>query len=70
MKCLWCGEPVELYDPGMYQFCDRCLVNLETLCLDLDEAERKLRHIESDIGQLKAHQKGKSRHFRQSGNST
>jgi hypothetical protein len=43
MKCLWCGESVELYDPGMYQFCDRCLANLEALCLDLDEAERKLR---------------------------
>jgi hypothetical protein len=43
MKCLWCGAPVELYDPGMYEFCDRCLANLETVCLDLDEAESKLR---------------------------
>ena len=43
MNCLWCGDPVELYDPGMYQFCDRCLANLETLSVDLDEAERKLR---------------------------
>jgi hypothetical protein len=43
MKCLWCEEAVELSDPGMYQFCDRCLANLETLCLDLEEAEGKLR---------------------------
>ena len=42
MKCLWCGDPIELYDPGMYQFCDRCLANIETLGIDLDEAERKL----------------------------
>jgi len=46
MNCLWCGELVELYDPGMYQFCDTCLGNIETLGVDLDEAERKLRAIE------------------------
>ena len=43
MKCLWCADLFESYDPGMYPFCDRCLGNLETLGLDLDEAERKLR---------------------------
>ena len=43
MKCLWCGDLSESYDPGMYPFCDGCLGNLETLGLDLDEAERKLR---------------------------
>jgi hypothetical protein len=51
MKCLWCGDPVELYDPGMYQFCDRCLANLETLSLDLDEAERKFRAYRGDSRQ-------------------
>ena len=43
MNCLWCGDPVELYDPGMYQSCDRCLENRETVAADLNEAERKLR---------------------------
>lgn len=43
MKCLWCGKSIESYDPGMYQFCDRCLANLETLSVDLDKAERKLK---------------------------
>ena len=42
MKCLWCRDLFESYDPGMYQFCDRCLANIETLGIDLDEAERKL----------------------------
>jgi len=42
MKCLWCGEPVEFYESGMYLFCNRCLANLETLGLDLSESERKL----------------------------
>ena len=44
MKCLWCGDLFESYDPGMYPFCDGCLGNLEMLGLDLDEAERKLRN--------------------------
>jgi len=48
MKCLWCGDPIELYDPGMYQFCDRCLGNIETLGVDLDEAETKLSAIKGD----------------------
>jgi len=48
MNCLWCGQLVELYDPGMYQFCHRCLANVETLRVDLDEAERKLRAIKGD----------------------
>lgn len=43
MKCLWCGQPFDSYDPGIYQFCDRCLANLETLGTDLDVAERKLK---------------------------
>lgn len=50
MKCLWCGEPIEMYDPGMYPFCDRCLANIENLGIDLDEAERKLRAIKGDSG--------------------
>ena len=44
MKRLWCGDPFESYDPGMYPFCDGCLGNLETLGIDLDEAEGKLRN--------------------------
>jgi hypothetical protein len=48
MKCLWCRDLFESYDPGMYQFCDRCLENLETLCVHLDEAERKLSATKSD----------------------
>ena len=44
MKCLWCGDPFGAYDPGMYPFCDGCLGNLETLGIDLDEAEGKLRN--------------------------
>jgi len=43
MKCLWCGQLIESYDPGMYPFCDRCLANIETLEMDLDDVERKLR---------------------------
>jgi hypothetical protein len=45
MKCLWCGGLFESYDPGMYEFCDACLANLETLGIDLDEAEGKLKTI-------------------------
>ncbi|OGP91656.1 MAG: hypothetical protein A2156_15420 [Deltaproteobacteria bacterium RBG_16_48_10] len=42
MKCLWCGDPFELYDPGMYQFCDRCLANLETISVALNEAVKAI----------------------------
>ncbi len=42
VNCLWCRESVESYDPAMHRFCDRCLANIETLGIDLDEAERKL----------------------------
>ncbi len=42
MKCLWWGNLFESYDPGMYPFRDRCLGNLETLGINLDEAETKL----------------------------
>ncbi len=43
MMGLWCGAPVELYDPGMYQFCDRCLANGD----EEDSALPVLRYVQA-----------------------
>jgi len=38
-KCLRCGDEFE-WDDTMYPFCDFCVEDLESLGLDLDEAEK------------------------------